>query len=72
MDGSNFQHYESGIFSDCGQEINTAGLLVGGKDNYYRLKLSWGTHWGEAGYIRLQRNGSNICGICSVSYNAIG
>jgi hypothetical protein len=68
VDGSNFQHYQSGVFNDCQQEHNLAGLLVGGKEGYYRLKLSWGTSWGEGGYIRLERNGSNICGICTGSY----
>jgi len=38
-------------------------LLVGATDVYYRLKNSWGTSWGELGYIRILK-GNNVCGIC--------
>jgi cathepsin L len=62
VDGTNMVNYRSGIFSNCGTQLTLAALLVGGTDSYYRLKLSWGTGWGEAGYIRLVR-ATNICGI---------
>lgn len=64
VDGQNFRSYSSGIFDNCGTTLSLAGLLVGGTDLYYRFKNSWGTTWGEAGYIRLLKSG-NICGICS-------
>jgi len=33
--------------------------------NYY-VKNSWGTSWGEKGYIWLKGNG-NTCGICQAA-----
>jgi hypothetical protein len=46
--------------------LSLAALLVGAVDQYYRVKLSWGVTWGEAGYIRLSRT-NNICGICDAA-----
>lgn len=63
VDANNFNRYSSGILDICGFSVNLAALLVGGTDQYYRLKLSWGSNFGENGYIRLSRV-SNICGIC--------
>lgn len=55
-----FQLYSSGVFTDsCGTNIDHAVLLVGyGHDDasnldYYILKNSWGTTWGDQGYIYL-------------------
>ncbi len=57
-----FQLYSSGVFTDsCGTNIDHAVLLVGyGHDvvsnlDYYILKNSWGTTWGDQGYIYLGR-----------------
>lgn len=63
--------YRSGILdsTSCGTNLNHAVTLVGyGTENgrdYWIIKNSWGTGWGERGYIRIRRttSGAGICGI---------
>lgn len=62
VDGNNFQFYKSGVFYNCGTNLSLAVLLVGMTDSYWTLKNSWGTTWGEGGYIRINRG--NACGVC--------
>jgi C1A family cysteine protease len=71
--GSAFQSYRSGIFNaneTCSGTVNHAVTLVGwnddlGTDNgYWILKNSWGTGWGESGYMRIRY------GISKVGYAA--
>jgi len=75
---TSFQLYKNGVYYEpkCKKAIgrlNHAVLVVGygstgGKD-YWIVKNSWGTNWGNAGYIRMSRNRRNNCGIASaVSY----
>ena len=63
VDGNNMTSYNYGVFDNCGTNLSLAALLVGMTDNYWRLKLSWGTGWGEGGYIRIARG--NTCGVCN-------
>lgn len=72
VDASQWSPYKSGIYNGCSAEkyydIDHAVQLVGyGSEsgtNYWIVRNSWGSSWGEAGYIRLQRldpNDKNAC-----------
>jgi len=74
MDASHdsFQTYSSGIYFEpaCSTTaLDHAVLAVGyGNENgqdYWLIKNSWGTGWGEAGYFKLVRNNNNNCGIAT-------
>merc|ERR1711872_926296 len=61
------QRYGGGIFQGCyGRKEDHAITVVGyGSEDgipYWLLKNSWGTGWGEAGYIRIRR-GYSMCGV---------
>merc|ERR1712241_12310 len=65
-----FSQYKGGIFAGCnsGQREDHAVTVVGyGTENgvdYWLIKNSWGTSWGEKGYIRMKR-GVKMCGVGS-------
>ncbi len=66
-----FQTYSTGILDSdkCGTNLDHAVLAVGyGVDNgveYWTVKNSWGTGWGDNGFIRLAITGDDA-GICGV------
>lgn len=63
---ASWRDYESGVFdSDCGTTIDHAVVAVGygsegGKD-YWLVRNSWGSSWGDGGYIKIHRN-TGECG----------
>ncbi len=65
--GSAFSRYTGGIFqtnesSTCGGGTNHAVVLVGWDDSQqtWRLRNSWGTGWGESGYMNIKYGTSNV------------
>jgi len=68
--------YSSGIFTgECGTKPNHAVTIVGyGTSNdgtkYWLVKNSWGTAWGEKGYIRMKRDIDAKEGLCGIAMDA--
>jgi len=77
-----FMLYKDGVFVDetCSNDpsqLNHGVLIVGygtanenGQEkDYWIVKNSWSSKWGEEGYIRMARNMNNMCGVAtSASY----
>ena len=78
---SYFGYYSSGVLTDynaCGTGVDHAVVLVGwgttdaGTD-YWLMKNSWGTRWGDNGYFKVLRDMSaeNTLGVCGIyQYNS--
>ena len=68
-------HYSGGVISDpsCTYGSNSDHIILAigfGTDqrtglDYYLVRNSWGTSWGEQGYGRIARTGDGI-GICGI------
>jgi C1A family cysteine protease len=63
VDASVWSQYRGGVLSNCGTAINHGVLLVGSNADFWKIKNSWGTTWGEKGFIRLSKG--NTCAVCS-------
>jgi len=61
---SSFQSYKTGVFSGpcSSSSINHAVLAAGYTSAYWIVKNSWGTSWGQSGFIYMAR-GKNTCNI---------
>ena len=66
VDASTWSSYKGGILSTCGKNINHYAQVVGVDldAGYWKVRNSWGTSWGEDGFIRLAY-GNNTCEIAS-------
>jgi len=73
-----FQMYKSGVYDEpsCSNTIvDHSATIVGygteeGKQ-YWLVKNSWGTEWGDEGYIKMSKGKNNQCGIASEASYAI-
>ncbi|KAJ3685712.1 hypothetical protein LUZ61_014876 [Rhynchospora tenuis] len=71
-----FQFYSSGIFrGPCGLNLDHAVTVVGyggsgtfGK--YWIVRNSWGTTWGEEGYIRMWKDSGLPTGLCGIALDS--
>ena len=60
-----FQLYSGGVLSSgCGTNLDHGVLAVGYDSNSFKVKNSWGTSWGNNGYVQISQSG-NTCGIHS-------
>ncbi|PON33084.1 Peptidase C1A [Parasponia andersonii] len=70
--GRDFQFYRWGIFNGhCGSHLDHGVAAIGygsskGLD-YIIVKNSWGSTWGEKGYIRMKRNTGKPHGLCGIN-----
>jgi len=71
VDAEPWQTYRSGIFTsstckhgynDLDHCVHLTGFGTQNGQKYWVVKNSWGTSWGEKGYIRIAF-GSNLCGV---------
>ena len=69
-----FQSYSGGILDStaCGTKLDHAVEIVAyGTENgidYWNVRNSWGSSWGESGYVRLKKTSStNDIGICGLA-----
>merc|ERR1711915_73651 len=74
-----FQMYKSGVYHEllCSSTRMNHGVLavgygsiknwLGKEDKYWIVKNSWGTSWGNKGYINMAKEASNMCGIATAA-----
>ncbi|EFN54048.1 hypothetical protein CHLNCDRAFT_136123 [Chlorella variabilis] len=75
-----FRFFSSGVYVDteCAwkpDELDHSMVLVGYGTNeagdYWEVKNSWSTHWGEKGYFKVSRTVNHACGVPADAYYAV-
>ena len=68
-----FSFYRSGIYDDpncksglddLDHTVTAGGYGTEGGVDYWLVKNSWSTHWGDEGYVKIARKG-NVCGVAT-------
>jgi C1A family cysteine protease/lipocalin len=66
LDASSWNSYVGGIMTVCGKNVDhcvqAVGVDTSATNGYWKVRNSWGTSWGENGFIRLSY-GENTCDI---------
>lgn len=72
VDANRWSFYHRGVMKHtaCGTSLDHGVTLVGygsaNSEDFWIIKNSWGTSWGENGYIRIQRDVSGSRGCCGI------
>merc|ERR1712107_513533 len=57
VDANSWNSYRGGIMTSCGNSVDHCVQVVGygtsGSTDYWKVRNSWGSSWGEGGYMRL-------------------
>merc|ERR1719245_152673 len=73
VDASRWSSYRGGVYECSGRvSLDHGVLLVGSFSDYWVVKNSWVTSWGENGFIQLSKESGKDCGITeAASYPTI-